>query len=310
LPRPEGDEFAKSIFYERRFVDILACFHLVDNSAVSDAEKKADSFWQVRPLIVLLNKEFAAHYYPKQNLSVDEITTPAKHRHRAKNYNKDKPNKWGFKSFASAESCSGYVLQFIPYQGKDQARPEDQGLGFWAVNSTINPEYNDAGHIVTMDNYFMSAKLLRHLLTRGVHGIGTTRSGRKGQPSSALLQWPQKTDRGTVKQFVSADRKVFATVWRDSKDVRMLSTFSCPRGTKVRKIKAKGNAPFRLQNITVPLEIHHYNGHMNGVDKNDQRTSYFRPTIRTRRATRNYLFHCFQLAAVNTHIIYNQTRYG
>jgi len=308
LPRPEGDEFAKTVFYERRFVDILACFHLVDNSAASAETKKADSFWQVRPLIDHLNETFPQYYYPEQNLTVDEITTPAKHRHRSKNYNKDKPNKWGFKSFACAESRSGYVLQFFPYQGRDQERPEGQGLGFWAVDTTVRREYDGANHIVNMDNYFMSATLLQRLLARGVHGLGTTRSGRKGQPSAALLQLPPKTARGTMKRFATTDAKLHALVWRDSKDVRMLSTFPCPMGSKVRRIKARGKQPFRKESITVPMEIAHYNGHMNGVDKNDQRTSYFRPTIRTRRATRNYLFHCLQLVAVNTQIIYTQLR--
>lgn len=298
----------KTVFYERRFVDILACFHLVDNETASAETKKADSFWQVRPLIDLLNQKFPEYYYPQQNLSVDEITTPAKHRHRSKNFNKDKPNKWGFKSFACAESWSGYVLQFFPYQGRDQDRPEGQGLGYWAVDSTVRSEYDGANHIVCMDNYFMSATLLRRLLVRGLHGLGTTRSGRKGQPSSDLLKLPSKAPRGTIKRFSSTDAKVHALVWRDSKDVRMLSTFPCPMGVKVRRVKAKGSRPFSLQNITIPMEIAHYNGNMNGVDKNDQRTAYFRPTIRTRRATRNYLFHCLQLVAVNTQVIHNQTR--
>ena len=47
---------------------------------------------------------------------------------------------------------------------------------------------------------------------------------------------------------------------------------------------------------------------MKGVDKNDQLASYFRPSIRTRRPTRNYLFHCMQLAAINAHILYKKLR--
>lgn len=128
LPYPFGEEFIKAVFFERRFIDLLACFHLVDNESVSDADKKADSFWQVAPLINTLNKTFPQYYTPKQDLSADEITTPFKGRHRAKQFNKDKPNKWGFKSFALAESCSGYILQFFPYQGRDQKRTPGESV--------------------------------------------------------------------------------------------------------------------------------------------------------------------------------------
>ena len=49
---------------------------------------------------------------------------------------------------------------------------------------------------------------------------------------------------------------------------------------------------------------------MNGIDRNDQLTSYFRVSIRTRRPTRNFLFHMIQLVYVNSQIIYNLTRAG
>jgi len=66
----------------------------VDNKTVDAKVKKIDSFWQLRPLVVSLNTRFAKYYTPTQHISVDEITTPQKGRHRAKQYNKDKPDKW------------------------------------------------------------------------------------------------------------------------------------------------------------------------------------------------------------------------
>ena len=74
LPYPFGEEFIKAVFFERRFVDLLACFHLMDNESVSAEDRKAGSFWQLAPLIKILNETFPRYYVPTQNLAVDEIT--------------------------------------------------------------------------------------------------------------------------------------------------------------------------------------------------------------------------------------------
>ena len=303
LPLPTGDATAQKTFYERRFVDLLSCFHLLDNDEVSAEQKKADCFWQVRPLIDALNRTFPQYYFPCQDLSVDEITTPQKGRHRGKMYNKDKPIKWGFKTFALAGG-KGYILRFFPYQGKDQSRPEDQGLGEWAVRSLLPAAYDNKNHIVTADNYFTCAALLKALRSRGYHAIGTTRNGRKGQPTAALLSNTSADVRGHLTAFEHKAGELFVYVWKDSKDVRIMSTFPCPIGTVQRKVKATAKAPYRTITVPIPANIKYYNLHMNGVDINDQMTAYFRPTIRTRRATRNYLIHMLQLVAVNTKIIF------
>ena len=65
----------------------------------------------------------------------------------------------------------------------------DVSLGQWAVERVLLPEYDRKGHIISMDNYFMSASLLTRLLKRGFHACGTTRANRKGQPSSKTLSF-------------------------------------------------------------------------------------------------------------------------
>jgi hypothetical protein len=64
-------------------------------------------------------------------LSVDEITTPAKGRHRAKQYNKSKPCKWGFKSFAL---CCAVTDGAVSIMGRD---PAGMSLGEFAVMTYI-----------------------------------------------------------------------------------------------------------------------------------------------------------------------------
>ena len=77
-PYPIGDEYMKGVFTHRRFQDLWACIHFVDNNAVPESEKKADSFWRLRPVIDTLNDTSKEFYVPTQHLSLDEMTTPFK----------------------------------------------------------------------------------------------------------------------------------------------------------------------------------------------------------------------------------------
>ena len=181
---------------------------------MTEAEKQNDSFWRVRPLIDLLNETFPAHYKPFQHLAVDEFTTPQKGRHRAKQYNKAKPCKWGFKSFALCCSLNAYMLQFEPYQGGDLKRTAGQSLGTYAVLVLLKPSYANKNHIMYFDNWFTSAGLLKELFERGIHACGTTRKGRKGQPSRKDLTMPANAKRGAVRVFQYNDA---THVWKDGK---------------------------------------------------------------------------------------------
>lgn len=60
--------------------------------------------------------------------AVDEIIIPFKGRTLMKQYNKNKPHKWGIKLFAIALS-SGIVHDFEVYIGKGTLPPSEHGLG-------------------------------------------------------------------------------------------------------------------------------------------------------------------------------------
>lgn len=60
--------------------------------------------------------------------SVDEIIIPFKERTQMKQYNKNKPHKWGIKLFAIASS-SGIVHDFEVYIGKGTLTPSEHGFG-------------------------------------------------------------------------------------------------------------------------------------------------------------------------------------
>jgi hypothetical protein len=306
-PAPFGDEFLSSLFLVRRFQDIFACLHFCDNELVDDEARRGDAFWKITPLIVSLRQQFLEGWNPPQTLSVDERTVGYKGRHRAKQYNKDKPQKWGFKFFACCCANTGYLLWLHPYQGKDQQRPEGQALGHFAVMSVVPPRLDNCGHIIVADNWFTSVALIVALTARGFDYLGTARNGRRGQPAKKDFSLAPKAPRGTLKvlQLVTTNGdRIYATVWKDKKDVRLLSTFTGPVGTCQRKIKATASSPFESKSVAQPVVIGKYNSGMGGVDLLDMTTASVKAKIRSVRPTRVMFIDLVQVTAANTKIVW------
>ena len=208
------------------------------------------------------------------------MTTPFKGRSRAKQYNQNKPNKWGFKDFAICDSRTGYCLFFHPYQGKDQEKPDGMSLALFAVKSVLRECFWNGGYLLAFDNWFMCWASVMFCLSVGVEVVGTLRMGRTGFPSKSLLTLPASAARGTTKVFRHTEKSIFACVWKDNQLqlVRMVSTFAYGIGTCLRRLK---DASYKLVEVPQPQCIGCYNGVMGGCDLGDQCKAYIRPRIRS-----------------------------
>lgn len=277
-PYPLGDAYARDIMTKTRFNELYSCWHFVDKTKATSEDKK-NAFWQAMPMIKVLQGTFQKHFVSGREISIDEMTTPFKGRCKAKQYNPNKPNKWGLKDFAICCARTGYCIFFYPYQGRDQAKPADMSLGEFAVRQVLISCFWYAGYLVAMDNWFMCMGVVQFCISVGVHVVGTLRTGRTGFPSKSLLTLPNSADRGSCKVFQHSESGIFACVWKDNKLVRMISTFAFAIGTCVRRIKAEG---YKTVDVPQPQCIGCYNTCMGGCDLGDQCKAYIRPTIRSR----------------------------
>jgi hypothetical protein len=100
-------------------------------------ERRKDPFIKIRPLLTELSASSSAAFNHFQALAIDEQTIAFKGTHKAKQYNKQKPQKWGFKNFALCESRTGFLLSFRMYGGKDENRPRDMPLGDYVVQNVL-----------------------------------------------------------------------------------------------------------------------------------------------------------------------------
>ena len=65
---------------------------------------------------------FRRYYSPRQQLSLDEGIIPTKNRLAIKQYIRDKPVRWGIKSFLLCEAKTGYILDAEIYTGRAKDR--------------------------------------------------------------------------------------------------------------------------------------------------------------------------------------------
>ena len=119
-----------------------------------------------------------------------------------------------------------YVLAQTLYRGR-QARTE-HGLGFDFVND-LTQKWQWNRHHIYCDSLFTSLYLAETLLRRQTYFCGTFRANMRGMPRA--IQQPPVLPRGESVKRQKGD--VVACVWRDKRDVRVLSTNTNPEDTQV-----------------------------------------------------------------------------
>ena len=168
--------WARRMMSRNRFKALLAFFHVVDPGQ----EVEGDRLRKVRYTYEAIRQKCRELYQPSQNVSVDERMIRFKGRHIMKVYIKNKPTKWGFKSFALCDSSNHYHWNFELYTGQGPAASE-YGKTYDLVLRLLQPLLDQGYHLYT-DNYYTSNDLATSLLARQTHLVGTVRANRTGFP--------------------------------------------------------------------------------------------------------------------------------
>jgi hypothetical protein len=191
-------------------------FHLNDNSQQTKVgENGFDALFKVRPLLQKLTDKFQQTYYPEEAVTVDEGMCPFRGRVSFRVYMPQKPNKYGMKLLILAESRTGYIWNFEVYHGK---YPEVDNSAAGAVKQLLD-KLTNKGHTVYVDQFYTRVPLAEELATAHNGLIGTIMKSRKGLPK-ALKE--AKIKKG--EQVFCQKKNVLALLWRDKRDVWMLSS--------------------------------------------------------------------------------------
>ena len=141
---------------------------------------------------------------------------------------------------------TGYCSQFTVYLRKQGGNDDNEGdLGKTGkVVADLTKAFQHKGYKLFIDNFYTLVALLFYLSMNGIRACGTARSNRKHFPKLALSQEAKRL-KLKLGEFVSASYcDQLAILWKDHKEVYMLSTMHDPvngtpvnRSSKPREIK-------------------------------------------------------------------------
>ena len=223
---------------------------------------------------------------------------PYKGRLSIKVYNPQKPSKYGVKLYMICEAKTGYVLDFITYEGVSRSLRD---IVFELLGAFLSKGYH-----VFMDNYYNSVSLAQELYDHHVHCSGTLRLLR-GAPSYLKNLKSQNVRRDSV--FFRRKGNVFVICWQDVRLISMITT-ACDAATEPfvhrRRIRRAGRTEMERVELHRPVVIGQYCKYMGGVDLFDQLMKYYTFARRGLKWTRKFVMYLLQMGVMNAYALYSK----
>ena len=212
----------------------------------------SDKIYKVRPMLDRMLPLFRRYYSPRQQLSLDEGMIPTKNRLAIKQYIRDKPVRWGIKSFLLCEAKTGYILDAEIYTGRvrDRHWPLLGSSGSVVRRLVENSQVTNKNHMLFMDRFYNSVALF-HMLKKelGVLAAGTVMPSRKHYPKELGRRL---TERGRYE--FRCRGALCAIAWKDRKPIHFLSNYHDPR----RASTVNRRVGDRLAQLTAPQLVVDY----------------------------------------------------
>ena len=248
-----------------RFLAIWSFLKVMDEE--DPTIDKTDKIYKVRCFFNDLIEKFQRYYRPHKHLSLDEAMIPSKNRLSIKQYIKDKPVKWGIKSFLLTDAENGYIMNSEIYTGSESILyPELGATGNVVARLLRSADLHGKGHVLVMDRYYNSVSLFEHLhREQKTLAVGTAMSNRKFFPKD--LKLGKKAARGEMD--FQCRQNISVCVWQDRKPIMFLSNYHDPTDAQVTNRRNKDGTQIQLP---IPKAAKDYNQYMGGTDLNDQMT--------------------------------------
>ena len=278
------------IMPRNRFQALLSMIHFSNNEEIQQGDRLA----KIQPLVELLQKNFQHFFTPDEDIVIDETLIPWRGRLIFRQYIPNKAHRYGVKLFKLC-SVDGYTWAMKIYSGKSRTGERELGLAKNVCLELLQGLLNQ-GRTLYVDNFYSSYELALCLLEKQTHVVGTLRAKKKGISKEVL---DAKLKRG---EAISREDEngVVVLKWRDTRDVRMLTTKHAPTMVPINLPQSQtspgpqanpmtnqpstsatpdqpqsSNRRRRSQKTTEkPLPIIAYNKAKAGIDLSDQMASY------------------------------------
>ncbi|XP_022099413.1 piggyBac transposable element-derived protein 4-like [Acanthaster planci] len=284
-----------SIMPRDRFLAILQALHFNDNSAMP--EDCPDRLFKLRPVIDYLLEKFSNVYTPQRDISVDDSLLKFYGCLRFTTYNPRKRARFGIKLYKLCQStgdAAGYCYNFKIYTG--------QSKGDLPANTQVVMDLvvnlNGKGYNLALDRAFSSPDLYRRLHFKKFNVVGTVMPHRKGMPED--LKSVELRRGGTAYQTadLGVNGSLLAMVWKDKRNVRMLSTMHRA------DIRGTGKRDRTGAEKKKPACVLEYNALMGGVDISDQLAANHRATRKSMKWYKKLFFYLLDMTLVNSYCMH------
>lgn len=200
----------KATMSQNRFELLLRIIQFDD---VNDRPERweEDRFTAFRSFFNEFNSNCIALRIPSDFLSIDETLYPYRGRITIKQYNPNKPAKYGILYRSLSDARLPYTYNTLPYAGKPNAITEKREYVTGTDNYTkwlvkgAERSVDLSGRNISIDRYFTSMHISDWLNKRGLTIVGTLRTDRKGIPDT-VKECKGRLDKST-KYFFCEDLK-------------------------------------------------------------------------------------------------------
>lgn len=198
------------------------------------------------------------------------------------------------------------MLKFVVYTGKDTYELDTHESLPETVVKRLLEGFEQKGHVVYVDNWYTSMKLIKDLASDQTGAVGTILDNRKNFPAE-LKKKNKKLKKGDPPLFARHD-KILAATWQDSKRVNLISTV---HGNDVIEKRKRSKAdPSGFVTLQKPLCVEDYNKHMGGVDQFDQVAGYYAYPYKSSKWYLTLFHFLVETALVNSHILFQKLNPG
>ena len=257
---------------------------------------------KIEPFINMFLSKFHEAFYPKENLSLDEMVVGWTGRWKYKMYNPNKPHKYHVKVFGLVDSETGYVLNLLVYFGSETSYSvslhQENSQAVKVFEYLLRPF--GSGHHIYSDRYYTSARLVEYLSSINTYFTGTLNTQRKGFPKE--LKAIKLPHMGTA-WFYHPVEQMICVAFKDKKAKKpciVVSTNST--------VASEQRLTSRKNLTNKPVPVHEYNTHMNGCDIADQNAGYYNFFDRkTYKWYKKLFFWMIELVQINSLVLFKQS---
>lgn len=292
-----SQDFGINVFKEtmsrNRFKDIKRYLRFDDKTTRSE-RRQTNKFAAIQELWESAMKRCGDAFFPGQHTTVDEQLFPCKCRCPFLQYISAKPDKFGIKFWLICDVDNKYVLNAVPYTGKDEQRDPRVSVPE-SVVMNLTKAYTNSGISVTTDNFFTSSSLAKNLSQRNITLLGTIRQNRREIPREVAQCLASKhIPVHSSAFFKSGNQMLAAYKVKTTKTVLVLST-------EHRSAKVDENHPKKKPEI-----ITKYNNTKYGVDISDQMLRLYSTKCASRRWPLAVFFNLLDIVCLNSWILANE----